>query len=329
MTFILKIRIFLVLSIVFYTSAASGSETKISGVASGAEGATIELLVYPELFTWTPLKLDSKQIKQNGQFEFSIKNFPEPRLAIIKINEQQGEIVIEPGNTYVLKISNILKIQKSETEKTGYLLPSLDIEINNPWKNELNGLLKQFNTITDDFMSSNFVLIARQGNKQKVKEYATLLSRHFPGIDNTWFNNTQYYSIANLEFISRSASRETLVAKHLNPKPLLYHHPEYVDFFKALFDKYLIAGKGPVKRQEIITILKSQDSYKGMMNLLANDPLLKNTAIREMVLLASLWDFHSSPHFDKENVMQLIKYIATSSPIPEHRRIASNMIALL
>ncbi len=329
MTFKLRTRILLPLCLIFFFATASGSETKISGVAPGAEGAAIELLYYPELFTWTPLKLDTKQIKQNGQFEFSIKTLLEPRLALIRINEQQGEFIIEPGNTYVLKISNILKIQKPETEETGYLLPSLEIEITNVWKKELNGLLEQFNSITDDFMSSNFSLIVRQGNKQKVKEYATLISKHFSGIDNVWLNNSIYYTIANLEFLSRSASRETLVAKHLNPKQLLYHHPEFVEFFKAIFDKYLIAGIGPVKRPEINNLLKSRDSYKGLMDLLETDPLLKNAAIREMVLLAGLWDFHNSPHFNKENIMPLIKYISVNSTISEHRKIASNMIALL
>ncbi|MDP2422852.1 MAG: hypothetical protein U1C46_08575 [Bacteroidales bacterium] len=328
MTLKRQFKSFLLILGLLFSYSGMAHEIRIRGSAPGAEGALVEIICYSDLITWTQVRLAAARVTQNGQFELVI-NLAETRLTLIRIRQQQAEIILEPGNAYHFKITNILRNQTHESEMPGYLVPPLEVEITNALKHELNGLLKQFNSVSDEFMALHFPSIARHGNKEKVNEYKQLVYDHFPGINNAWFNNTLYYSIANLKLMTRSSGKETLVSEYLRAEPILYHHPEYIQFFTAIFDKYLLAEVGSVKKPAIKSALEAANAYQELMSLLASDPLLKQEHIRELVLLTSSWDLYSSSYFNKENVARAIKYISGHSQISEHRTIATNMLSLL
>lgn len=310
------------------TCGTSFAETLIlKGSVQGASGQKVEFTVFSDFITNTEILLAETRIRQDGMFEIR-PDLKTTTVAILKIGIQKGQIILEPGKTYNLKISGLLDRSLRNKEIAPFQIPALKIEIINTWRFELNNLVNEFYIFHDGFMADNAHIILRQRDGRLVQQYVAEIYNRFPGINNAWFNDLLRFNIASLELMTRAKGRDAIAATYLLNQDVLYSHMSYMDFFNEFFEKYLTAS-GLFDRNQLIEALESSDAYKVMMDILGHDSLLNDRQLRELVLIKSLPDLLTTPGFSKARILSLLETIRTRSVYPEHSLIAGNLVVLL
>ncbi len=311
------------------TALCSGQQlTTVRGIVPGGVGKPVEVYSYLDLFTYTTELLAKGILTKKNTFEltFTITSTGPFK---IRIWNQEAELVLEPGKTYDLQVNGLV-IQPGKTDEiVPKMMPPLTIVIKDAPRQELNGMLRSLSAMSDDFIEKNHSVLIGKGNRQKADEYRNLLQSSFPETGNLFFANTLFYTIGYMELHSRAWSKDKLVDQYLNSKPVLYQNPAYFEFLTSLFDKHLVAGSGGVKREALKAALGLSDPYTELMQILKQDPLLKNEAIREIVLLMGLFDMQSQAYFNKASCLKVIRQISLNSKFSEHKIMAANLLSLI
>ena len=297
--------------------------TQIKGHAPGAEGMKVELHAYDDFISNKQVLLNKALIGQDGSFEITQK-LNTTTFVYLKIGLQKAELLFEPGRNYHLQITGLLDENLQMADIPHFQLPPLLIKIIEPWRHELNGLVRDFFIFHENFITENAAALLIQRSPGIAGHYASQLYDEFPGIDNFWFNEMLTWKIAAIEMMARAKGRETIARDYLLEHEVLYNHMIYMDFFNQFWDKYLITSR-LYNRSELIETLNSSDSYSLMMEMLGKDPILSGNRLRELVLIRSLKDLHGLVGFSQRAIIRLLEEVQKKSEYAEHRKIAGNL----
>ena len=323
----MKITIFATLILSCFTAICFSQTTRITGTAGDAAGLSVSLNSYADLISFRETILAQTEIGRDQTFSLELTH-DKTLFAWLQIGIQKAEIILEPGKEYNISLSGLLGKEIRNQEIAPFQIPPLSLEINHPWRFELNGLVNDFNRFYDNFIAENYSTIIRQRDKTTVEGFVREVYSRFPGIDNAWFNTMLTYQTGQLEIMARSRGREVIAGDYLKGKEILYDHFVYMEFFTQYFEKYLIASR-MYDRNELEEILRSGQPYPQMMKLLSKDPVLEDHRLRELVLLKGLFDLYVTPGFDRNNILNLLEYIQANGAFEEHRMIAGNLISSL
>lgn len=323
-----RIAIFLVGAAVAFSVHATGQPTLIKGQVKDLRSGSIEIGTFSDYITNTYTALAQTTISPNGQFELKL-SLNSVRSCKLRLGQQQVDLIVEPGLTYLIEVSNVIAQDTRKQVLPHYLIPPFEIKITNPRNNELNGLVARFNSIHDNFLTENHQALIRQGSKQKVADYNELIDKNFSGVHHQWFNTYTLYHKAQIQLMAKTINKESAIRQYILGKPVLYHHPVYMDFFLQVFDKYALLPSSPIRRDDILKAVSSSDAFRQLDQLFVTDPLLKDRPVREVLIILTLWECYSQPDFKKEDVIKALRQCSTQSTLPEHRQIAGNMVAML
>ncbi len=312
-----------ILFILFVQARVFSEPTHIKGHAPGAEGMKVELHAYDDFISNKPVLLSEASIGQDGFFEITQK-LNTTTFAYLKIGIQRAELLFEPGRSYHLKINSLLDENLRTADIPHFQVPPLLIEIHEPWRHELNGLVRNFFIFHEDFIAENTAALLVQRSPEIAGQYVSRLYDEFPGIDNAWFNEMMTWKIAAIEMTARAKGRETIAREYLLDREILYSHMIYMDFFNQFWDKYLLTSR-LYNRSELIEILDSPESYRLMMELLTKDPILAGNRLRELVLIRSLKDLQGLVGFSRQAIIGLLEQVQEKSEYAEHQKIAGNL----
>jgi len=307
----------------FYCTFVFAQKAIVTGSAPGAEGKKIFLSKYGDLITFEEKILDSATIDSTGKF----KLFCAPGEAIyvgVSIDFHKTEMFIEPSKKYEL---NIAPMDYNNYKEINPFLQSqnLQAEIKTDL-NDLNIQITEFNNLYDNFILENFEALYRERNKVKLDSFRVKVDDRFGTIQNPYFIQYVSYKLASIEQLTQALNQSQLAKKYFIDKPVQYENLEYMDFFNNYFSKYIPVTSKTLHRVDFLTILKGPEPYSKMMKALAQDTLLKNNQLRELVLLKGMMEFFYMANFNHEEVLNVIRNVQLQSRFPENKMIAADMI---
>jgi len=314
---------FIAFSVLSHSLKVFSEPITIKGFAAEAGGMKAELLYIGDFISNNLAPLGETEIGQDGFFKFT-PELKKTTFAYLIIGIQRADLLLEPGQSYDLRITGLLSEELRSADIPPFQVPPLQIEIFEPWRYELNGLVRSFWGFHENFMAEHATSFIGQRNPSIAQQYATELYNQFPGIDNAWFNDMLNYKIAGIEMMLRTKGREALAREYILNREILYDHMFYMDFFKQFWHKYLNTSR-LYERRQLIAALNSNDAYSSFMELMAKDPLLENKPLRELVLLAGVKDLMGVPGTEPQAITRLLEQIKNSSEITEHQIIAENL----
>src|SRR5690348_8028320 len=117
----------------------------ISGKAPSYSNYDIEVVVYDDYITNTEKTLALSTISGTGDFKL---NFPLTYTTnvILKVDQKQAILYIEPGKSYDLSILS------SDSLQTGVNIKKLSYQLNSKDTMELNALIRVFNYKVNEFV---------------------------------------------------------------------------------------------------------------------------------------------------------------------------------
>lgn len=313
--------------ITFFTYTTFAQNVTIKGEAINAVGKKIRLIKYSDHITETEEQLASDVIAKDKSFKLEC-DVKETILAFLYIDYYGAEIYLEPGATYEIKISEIdfysQKMNTSFFEKKNLIYDFIEQDTT-----ELNVMIWKLNYLAKVFVSENLREIAYNKNSSKIDSFKLMLKNSYGDIDNRFFNNSMKYKIAQIENTVRRWRKEIFYEDYFYNKPILYENPEYMICFNQFFNRYIIANSGYISRDDLVKTVNEQVSYKALIDSIGKDSILRNQAIRELVLLRNVKSFYYEPDFNKESVLEILRQMIQQSKFKEHKIIANNLIKKL
>jgi len=304
----------------FFTSEIF-SQTTISGVISGSDDKLISLYVVDDYLTREEILIDESFIGEDGSFSLK-SGFDEVRYAVLRVGYYDAGIYLEPGKHYQLEcyyepVDDFLNPHLMETP--------LFYSIRNEVFEGLNSNIAKFNTMYDDFVLKNSVPLFRNRTSKLVQEFREQVEDAFEGYQSDYFREYVSYRLAGLEFQTNVRAPQKLAAEYLSGRPD-YTHDEAMSFFNLFFDDYVVARSKAIDREDLQSTINYQVSYTALLDSLGKDTLLKNEAMRELVMLSTLRQLLGSNDYGYKQVLHIIRHVSSHSKFPEHRRIADNIL---
>lgn len=313
-------RLILSFCLIFYSFVLVSQNVTIKGVAQKQENKEIGLWVFNDYISKTEKLLTYSTIDSAGNFllEFNSK---EIQYITLKIEKNVASMYVEPGANYEV----ILFPPDSTVYQNPNLEHDLKLSINLKSKTEINALTIDYDKRFDDFLSVEYLAFVRRNPQPKIDSFKLATNLFYASVKNPYFDAYVNYTIAALEEKTKF-SEKTLFSSYISGKPVLYAHPEYMNFFntfyKQKFQKLLLSEYGG----DIEFQINTRISFSGLMNVLKLDDYLKNDTIRELVLIKGLYESYYDGSFKKSKIINMLDQVVAEAQVPEHKRIAQNIL---
>jgi peroxiredoxin len=305
---------------VFCSLVTTAQNVVIKGVAEKQENKEIGVWIYSDYISKTEKQLTYSTIDSLGNFilEFDSK---EIQYITLKIEKNVASMYVEPNANYEV----ILSPPDSLTYQNPNLERDIKISINIKSKVEINALTIDYDKRFEDFLTAEYIAFVRRNPQPQIDSFRVSMRSFYSTVSNPYFQNYISYTIAALEE-KTGASIKKLFANHIDGKPILYNHAEYMNFFNTFYKhklQNLVVGS---KVTDVEYQVNQQNSFKGLMEALKQDAFLKNDSIRELVAIKGLYESYYEGIFKKRNILSLLEQVASETTIAEHKHIAQNIL---
>lgn len=303
---------------ILFGLCAIAQNTSVTGTAIGHPDEMVRLLTYDDQFSRLDTTLHTTRTDSWGNFSFSI-NVNGPSYAFLALGLKRGSFYIEPGNRYEFLILN-------DTIK-GSVFDQLPLQFNLMADNDsLNRLIGQFNYHLNVFLFEKQREIIRAKDKSAVRDFVIEMKDEFISDQqrsNSYLNDYVIYSLASLEWLSRSKSDSAILSEYFIHQKVLRENIAYTDLFRDYFKEYFKVQKH--FQYDELTIAISTGIAQEVDLLLKRNELLKlNDELRELSLMTLLAAHYHNPDISKQTILKLFKQIELSSNFTENRNVARN-----
>ena len=318
---------FVLVAVLFCQGIVFAQKTVITGTAPGAEHKMIRITTPGDLITFWEKTLAETRIDSTGHFNVSV-TLDKTAFIFISIGFHRAELFIEPAKKYDLQID---QMRYDELTDVNPLIESQNLvcTIMNPDSLGLNTLVGELDSVYSRFLMKNFNALYRDRNKVLLDTFRVQLNQKFGAVKNTYFINYAAYKLASLDQLTQYYNQVQLTIKYFSDQPVLYNNVEYMDFFNSFFSKYITVTSNILRKIDFHPLLKSPDPYTAVLKSMGADTLLKNTRLRELVMLKGLMELYYTPTYSQEEIIAVIARAKEKTLYPENRVVAENMISLL
>lgn len=298
-------------------------ETFISGKAEGSPGKLVRLIVFDDQFSHLPKTLDSTFTDASGSFKLKT-DFPETTVARLALGLKKGDFYLNPGSAYSFTIPLDTLTQR------GSVFDELPLQFTFDAKDD--GLIENignFNFDYNEFVLNNKNRIYRNRDKKLITDFSSALLLKYEGVKNNYLKNYIRYTIAQLEWISKAKSEDSIMREYFIDQPVLYHNIQYAEFFSDFFKARFGATK-VYSYDEFISVVNGDKGYIDVDRLLQRSELLAaDTEIRELVAILLLAKKYYNPDIREEKVIEKLQELQRNSKYENIRKLAGNYILKL
>jgi len=313
-----RIKYIFFLSIITLSSFAQ--KATIKGTAKTYEYKEISVWLNNDPISGTQKQIALSEVDSLGNFSLEFK-IDQTEYITLKIEKNITSLPVEPNANYEV----ILFPPDSTTYQNPNLEHDVKLSIKLKSKTEINALTLDYDKRFDDFLSLNYKSFVARIPQNNIDSFKVEMKEFYSTVKNNYFSAYVTYSIAALEEKTKMPEK-LLFEKYILNKPILYHHPEYMNFFNALYKgkmENMAAGKFG---HDLFFQINDRGSFDGTMNILKQDPYLKNDTLTELVLLKGLYEGFYNGSFKKTSVEAILRQLNEETNVEEHTRISQNIL---
>ena len=314
-------RISLTILLLFSIVTGHAQAVKIKGSAKDYSYKEIGVWVNSDYISNVQKQLTYSVIDSIGNFllEFNTK---EIQYITLKVEKNITSMYVEPNASYEI----ILHPPDSTTYQNPNIEHTIKLSINLKSKTEINALTIDYDNRFDDFLTADYIAFLKRTPQAKIDSFGLAMKEFYSTVKHPYFQDYITYTIASIKQKTK-VNEKKLYDTYIAGKPILYYNPEYMNFFNDFYkqkiqDFAMSARGGPMSFQ-----INDRGSFAGTMDVLKREPLLLNDTLRELVLIKGLYEAYYDNSFKKTSVVSMLQQAADGTKIPEHRKIALNMLS--
>jgi peroxiredoxin len=108
-------------------------------------------------------------------------------------------------------------------------------------------------------------------------------------------------------------------------KPILYDNPAYMELFNKVYDKYFVFFGRTQSGKIIYDDINTFKSLNRLKSTLAQDKVLENDTLKELVILKGLYDGFYEMEFSRSALLQILDSLINNTTIQKHLAIAKDI----
>ena len=294
----------------------------IDGKAQGRVFEKVQIKVYADQFSHLRKTIAETITDDEGNLSLTF-DYPQTDYAWISVELLEGEFYLTPGANYTFDVF-------PDTVRKGSVYDQLPLQFNMQANDDdLNDNLARFNAMYNSFVVNHFNEIYRSRDLTIIYHLRKKVEDTFKDENNNYFNTYVKYSLAQLEWVSKKKSTNTIVSEYFFDKPIHYNNIQYTDFFRSLFQEYVVSKFYGKYFGQLVESVHKGSLEELEQILLLDEKLAADSKIRELVLMQLVSGFYNEPDFSKKGVLEILSKLSKSSSIKFHREIAGNYIKKL
>jgi peroxiredoxin len=303
-----------------FLSGASAQLVSIRGQAKSYEYKEISAWLNSDYISNLEKQLTYSVIDSLGNFLIQF-NSKEIQYIKLKVENNVSYMYVEPGASYDV----ILQPPDSTTYQNPNIEHLVKLSIKLKSKTEINALTMDYDNRFDDFLTADYIAFLKRTPQAKIDSFGQAMKEFYSTVKNPYFQDYITYTVADIKQKTK-VSEKKLYDSYIAGKPILYNNPEYMNFFNDFYKQHIqdfamSARGGPMSFQ-----INERGSFAGTMDVLKREPLLLNDTLRELVLIKGLYEAYYDNSFKRSSVVSMLQQAADASLVPEHRKIAQNML---
>ncbi len=320
-----KTKLLLGLLIIIFSAQNLWAKSHIQINFPGAENQKAVIWTYKDLISLERVILAEKDIDGKGNFSFDTYNSSVQKFHI-EIRYFRISLYIEPKLDYKLQINKVDFNNRDFYPKmvVGYLSPAFKIV--EPSKAELNGDIDSLNGYFDDFINKHHYALRMGHQSWKLIDSLQIDVNGF--LETHTHNYLKSYAeiqFVQLRMLSNQYGEDWVVKTYFDPRKIAYNNAAYMSFFSSFWSKYISSKVSNSIRKRLDSVINIERSYQALSALLAEDSLLTNAELRELVILQNIPQLYRMPDFDRKAIINILYDISASKYSKEHQRIAVNL----
>lgn len=314
-------RISLISLFTILSLALNAQKVSIKGTAKTYPLQEIGIWLNQDYISNIQKKITFDTIDAEGNFsvEFSSK---EIQYITLKIEKHIASMYVQPGASY--------DVQVASPDSTTYQNPNIEHDVNmaikQGSKTEINALTMDYDKRFDDFLTVNYADFIRRAPQAKIDSFKLAMRDYYSTVTNPFFSNYMNYSIAAMEKNTKMSEKK-LFSTYIANKPILYTHPEYMNFFNSFYKQKLQSLALSKKGSDLSFIINDRGSAVAAVAALKRDLFIPNDTISELVLMKGLYESYYDGSFKKNGITAILQQLITESKIDEHKHIAQNILS--
>jgi len=291
----------------------------------GAENKKLHIWDYTDYISFTRKEIGNYQFDKNANVAFTL-NFSDTKPIFIQVQYIRIQIFIEPKKNYIINIDPVDFSNPELYPKSviGFLSPKYTII--KPQNHELNKGLEGVKKLFSSFVDSNYLnLIRGQNTKFLVDSFGKVVDKYTRDFGNP---NLSYYAdfqMTELRLLNRDYSGKMVVEKEFENNKLHLNNPYAMDFFNSFWSNYLTMKGMGYSPFQLDSVINKEQSYQALSALLAKDPLLKDSSLRELVIIRNIPQMYANRRFNKKALINILYDISGSKLQKQHQFIATNV----
>ncbi len=306
--------------------AAGKSAVLIRGLFPGAEGQEVRLLIYEDLISKKTREADATIIDEHGGFGLSV-HIDEAQPVVLRIMHARVSFYVEPGQRYLLTFDPADPGTYGQGGSQHPLRQDFSYDIQNEQEGVpgLNRLTSQLNYMVADYLDAYVAGNIRASHRHSLALFRAQADSAFLDVSNPFVVDYVRYYLAYLERALHARQEQALISTYLADRPVLYHHPMYVDFVRTVMSTYMFGGSRSIARRDLYDAVNRMECYHTLIETLRQDSLLENERFREYALLSGLQQMLTMNDFSNRRVVSILAQVVEQTKIPTHATIAENI----
>lgn len=322
MPFLRKFAILIITLLLLNCNAVA--QVILSGSAPSYSGQEIAFYHYADYITQTEEVLARCQIDENGEFSCPLE-IDEISYVFSYLGTYKIYLFVEPGKDYTLVLPEYEP--KTEEQRLNPFFREVDLHvgIEDMQPEDLNYLISSF----DLAFNENFDQIVQEAyagrQSTSLDSLTKALEERFGEYSHPFFEAYRKYRYGFLSQLALMQKSRSISKEYFQHSPILYNNPSYMELFNLLYDKYFLFFSRSESGNSVFSTISSQKSYTNLKKTLAQDDVLANDSLLELVILKGLHDSFFDDKFSRSALLTILDSLYTNTEIVEHLMIAQNI----
>jgi peroxiredoxin len=301
-------------SILLLIPALSFEQITINGKAPLLRDKNIRLFKTDDYITERQILIAQTQLNDDKSFSITA-----PLNEVSELSFMAGSVknpfYAEPGKTYSIEIAD-----ESGTHMFFTELPDT--------QNVLY-LIGQFNYEYNFFTINNYDKFITGTIREEAKKFIAQADSKYKHITVPFFQQHKTYKLAELALSARVMGQKKIFETYFKDKPILYHHPEYMRFFKSFYGGMMLSIVNTSKNEKIKSVFREGKGYDSLIVYVTELDFVKDKNLAEIFIMQGLFEMYYSGKYDKYKIESLLRECIALSQNKEIIKIATNFIELI
>lgn len=300
--------------LLFLFPALSFSQVTITGKAPLLRDKNIRLFKTDDFITERQILIAQTQLSEDKTFSITTP-LNEVSILSLMAGSVKNPFYAEPGKTYTIEIADESGAQMFFTE-----LPDTQAVFYR---------IGQFNYEYNFFTINNYDKFVTGTIREDAKKFIAQADSKYNHVTEPFFQQHKTYKLAELALSARVMGQKKIFETYFKDKPVLYHHPEYMAFFKSFYGGMMLNTVNTSKNEKIKSVFRDGKGYDSLLVYVTELDLVKDKKLGELFIMQGLYEMYYSGKYDKYKIESILQECIASTRNDEITKIARNMVEVI